>query len=59
MEMQSGFFFPSEKVEKRNRGQTLKKINKKEAKNLKSESVCPVALQFMAGMVCSPPCGRI
>lgn len=54
-----GLFLFSEKLEKKNRGQTLKKINKKETKNLKSESVYPAPLQFMAGVVCSLPCGRI
>lgn len=32
VETEKGLFFPSEKVEKRNRGQTLKKINKKTKK---------------------------
>lgn len=59
MEMEKGQFFPSEKVEKRNRGQIFKKINKKATENLKSKPVCPVPLQFMAGVVCSLPCGRI
>lgn len=59
VKMQRGFFFSSEKLEKRNGGQTLKKINKKETKNLKSESVYPAPLQFTAGVVCSLPCGRI
>lgn len=54
-----GLFFSSEKLEKRNRGQILTKINKKETKNLKSESVYPAPLQFTAGVVCSLPCGRI
>lgn len=47
--------FPSEKVEKRNTGQILRKINKKK----KSDSVCPVSLQFKVGVVCSLLCGKI